>query len=74
MLARGRVGEDPFVFTCTPMHRSLCVCDCGVRFFFFFNKYYCDSVKDAVCGWGDEESGGQLRQEVLAQVHRKNGP
>lgn len=41
---------------------------------FFFNKYYCDSVKDAVCGWGDEESGGQLRQEVLAQVHRKNGP
>ncbi|KAI4809472.1 hypothetical protein KUCAC02_018351 [Chaenocephalus aceratus] len=25
-------------------------------------------------GWGDEGSEGRLRQEVLAQVHRKNGP
>lgn len=29
MVLRGRDGEDPVVFTRTPMCRSLCVCDCG---------------------------------------------
>lgn len=36
MAMGGRDGEDPAVFTCTPMRRSLCFCDCGVMFFFFF--------------------------------------
>lgn len=68
MLLRGSSGEDPVIFTCTPMLCRLCVC--GVMCFF----YYCDSVKDAVWGWGFRGSRGRLRQEVLAQVHRKNVP
>ncbi len=56
MVLRGRDGEDPVVFTCTPMRRSLCVCDCGIMFCFFFF-----STSIIVTVWRMRFEGGGMR-------------
>lgn len=72
---RGKDGEDPAVPSCTSIH----CCVCGGRnasfFYFFFLQillWQCEGCGLRVGGM--RGVWGELRQEVRAQVHRKNGP
>lgn len=64
MVLRGRDGEDPVIFTCTPMCCRLCVCDCGVMFFFSLSLLHslqvllwqCEGCGLRVGGWGERRA------------------
>lgn len=59
MVLRVRDGEDPVVFTCTPMRRTLYVCNCGVLFFFSSLQvllWQCEGCGLRVGGWGERRA------------------